>query len=1068
MLRKLRLESVVERWTSSKCQVRAVTDIRYAKSIRHHEASDDSTLHRDGPHSVFMLGNLENDQPADPAARFSEGDVENLSLDDPACGIVWKDLKERNSEVDALKKKLQKAEKDRQQWEAQKRQLESKLPIDVQLLMAQKRELTMQLDREQNEKHELFLQMNSMVAQLADTQPPGEVEKLKSHNLELQRRVEELEADIEETKKELHMKAAALQSLMLATQDCAKADRLKEEKEALEKLLEESEAALAASRREVQTKNEEIKKLLRQSEDSSSSSQKLDVFKKKLDDTERALQFEIENKESLMKSCEKLLADGKQAEEKIKEWRLKHEEDETVIANLRNELQRLEKLAQDEAAHNRRWEFERSEEVRTLTEKLVKFEAELKEKESKIDSIRLQLLTAQSRAEQTEADLKAKEQQLVNAERRVQQLQAQLDVLGKDTVEVDILREELREAESRYDAVVLRHQESETTTLRAELEASHGELSDTKDTLQNLERELSDVKAEKKKLESKASVAEELSTLMTSLSAVRAENGQFQEEIRSLHAEVQELKEELERSVELCEEWKGRAEVAEREKEIMEKQISGEKEKFFAVSSTTKQHRSDQLRSENGSELETENNKLREDTRVLHEELLKVKSEQKANEEESMRKLQELTEKCDALQKEASSSRLKCEALEEEHNRFRDLTNREKNEWFESSEEQRGRVKRLLQEVEEYKEKLKAAEELATEETKKHKMACEMLAVVEKEYEEMKSTLRSIQGVSTHSLDRLQDSENLAAQIKQQFEELEKQNAAKLDEMATSHKAYKERLDKRIEDMEAARLEQVKELERQKNESAAIYQEKLELAEKRLADAEESHRIECERLEIALREKASAPGVEELQRVRDEAEAAAKEQNEKLNKKVADLENRLNQASKNNTEMIANMRDMSALLETEAKKREELTQERRKWMEQLDEMERQLEEARNSSEEESKLAAENVRLASEMLKAHSQAEKTLEVEKELMTKQFSDKLKVRKDELASIQAELDAVRKEKAKLKEEVESFRSNNNGHPVPAARRTISNMSTYTYNTQTDFSEIEDVQRLRSEIDK
>ncbi|ETN70660.1 hypothetical protein NECAME_14612 [Necator americanus] len=47
-------------------------------------------------------------------------------------------------------------------------------------------------------------------------------------------------------------------------------------------------------------------------------------------------------------------------------------------------------------------------------------------------------------------------------------------------------------------------------------------------------------------------------------------------------------------------------------------------------------------------------------------------------------------------------------------------------------------------------------------------------------------------------------------------------------------------------------------------------------------------------------------------------------------------------------------------------------------------------------------------------------------------------------------------------------SLRSNNNGNPVPPPRRTISNMSTYTYNTQTDFSEIEDVHRLRSEIDK
>ena len=40
----------------------------------------------------------------------------------------------------------------RQQWE-------SRLPPDVQQLMAQKSELTKQLNREQNEKHELFMQV---------------------------------------------------------------------------------------------------------------------------------------------------------------------------------------------------------------------------------------------------------------------------------------------------------------------------------------------------------------------------------------------------------------------------------------------------------------------------------------------------------------------------------------------------------------------------------------------------------------------------------------------------------------------------------------------------------------------------------------------------------------------------------------------------------------------------------------------------------------------------------------------------------------------------------------------
>ena len=37
--------------------------------------------------------------------------------------------------------------------------LESRQPVDVQTLQAQKRELQMQLEREENEKHELFLQV---------------------------------------------------------------------------------------------------------------------------------------------------------------------------------------------------------------------------------------------------------------------------------------------------------------------------------------------------------------------------------------------------------------------------------------------------------------------------------------------------------------------------------------------------------------------------------------------------------------------------------------------------------------------------------------------------------------------------------------------------------------------------------------------------------------------------------------------------------------------------------------------------------------------------------------------
>ncbi|KAK5977966.1 M protein repeat protein [Trichostrongylus colubriformis] len=1009
-----------------------------------------------------------------------------------------------------------------QQWETQKRQLESKLPVDVQLLMAQKRELTMQLDREQNEKHELFLQINSMIAQLAETQPAGEVEKLKSDNRELQRRVEELE-------------------------DATNVERLKEENEELTNLLNETEAALATAKRDLEKKDAEIFELIRSSEGSTVSSEQLEVFERKLSDAEKVLKEEMATKEALQQSCEQLLSDGKEAEKKLVEWRLKHEEDQKTITELRNDLEQLEKEAKEMVARNRRWEFERDEEVKTLTETLMKFEATLKEKDSKINEIQVKLLDAQSRAEQAEMDLKSKEQQMVNTDRRVQQLQAQLDAKGNAAQEVELLREELKKAEERHDLILERHQKTEATALETskghkqlvdelerkleaaneakaetelklsalqeKLQSSNNELNEKKECIKKLEGELSELQTEKKKLESRASVADELNTLMSSLSAVRAENGQYQEEIRALHSQVQEVKEELERSMEECDEWKGRAETAEKEKEIMEERITTEKEKLMALASSEESHKAHEAELEsNTNKLQAENVKLKEETRDLHAELERVQSEQKVIEEESMRKLRELTEKCEAIQKDADTSRSKVGELEEEHGRFRNAAAEEKKRLLEISEERLRRVESLQEEVAEYEKKLKAAEDLTAAEEERYKSTCARLAEVEREYEEMKSSLQSIQGVKQGTVDKTFESETFAVRIKQQLEELEKDKATRLQKMAEEHRAHQERLEKRIEDMERARQEQIEELENQKRVLEELYQRRLEDTEKRLDEAVESHRAEIEKLEVALREKgvSQARELDELRKTSAEMTTAHIEQCEKLNKKIADLENRLGQASKNNAEMVANMQNMSVLLETEAKKREELAEERKKWLAEIDEKERLLDEARNSSEDEAKisaLAAENVRLASEVLKAHTQAEKTLQVEKDLITKQFNEKLKltanerdklasdmealrakmkvmesriedqrssieqaekIRKDEISSIQAELDAVRKEKAMLKDDLENLRSNNNGHPIPPPRRTISNMSSYTYNTQTDFTEIEDVHKLRSEIDK
>ncbi|KIH56810.1 putative DNA-directed RNA polymerase, omega subunit [Ancylostoma duodenale] len=732
-----------------------------------------------------------------------------------------------------------------------------------------------------------------MIAQLADTQPAGEVEKLKCENKELQRRMEELESssakessrleadlqkarnenevakhqserekrkmqtEIEETKKELHMKAAALQSLMLATQvrslwstvgesilrtwqlkitilfkDANKAERLKEENEEMAKLLEETEAALAASKRELEAKNEEIVQLRKSSEESSASSKQLEDFERKLREAEKVLETEVASKESLMKSCEELIADGKKAEEKINEWETKYSEAQKTIDSLKEDIVRLEKEASEEAAQNRRWEFERDEEVKTLTERLLVLETTLKEKDSKIDGIRVQLLAAESKAEQAEADMKAKEQLVINAERRAQQLQAQLDAKGS----VELLRDELKKAEERHDTVVARLQKSEAAALEAsqgqkqvveqlkkkleeasesetetetkmaklqeELQSSKKELDATKETVKKFEAELAELQTEKKKLESKASVADELTTLMASLSAVRAENGQFQEEIRLLHNQLEEVKDELERSLEESDEWKSRAETAEKEKEMLEAQMSKEHERVVALTSSEASHLAHEAElSSSTSKLQSENTKLQEETKDLRAELERVQTEQKAAEEESMRKLRELTEKCEAIQKEADTSRSRVGALEahlslaEEQNRFRDAADQEKKRLLEAAEKQREKVEELQGEVIELRKKLKQSEEVTAAEVERYNTACTRLADVEREYEEMKLTLQNTQGLSKQSSEKLQESESFAVRIKQQLEELEREKAIKLKEMAAEHKAHQDRYD---------------------------------------------------------------------------------------------------------------------------------------------------------------------------------------------------------------------------------------------------------------------------------
>ncbi|VDK18607.1 unnamed protein product [Anisakis simplex] len=107
--------------------------------------------------------------------------------------------------------------------------------MDVQQLQREKRELTMQLDREQNEKQELFLQVIRHIPKI-QTQLNNDVhslqEELRRKSLEMDSAKEDakqrlafveeekskLQENVETLQQDLEMKAAALQSMKLAKQ----------------------------------------------------------------------------------------------------------------------------------------------------------------------------------------------------------------------------------------------------------------------------------------------------------------------------------------------------------------------------------------------------------------------------------------------------------------------------------------------------------------------------------------------------------------------------------------------------------------------------------------------------------------------------------------------------------------------------------------------------------------------------------------------------------------------------------------------------------------------------------
>ncbi|KAI1720454.1 laminin subunit alpha-2 [Ditylenchus destructor] len=215
-----------------------------------------------------------------------------MSAGDTSAKDLLRALEDRAKEIETLKKELQKSEAERRLLETQKHNAESKQPPDFQMLLAQKRELQTQLEREESEKFELFSQINQLISNRSQDESTssalklqiqelnaendelkkdfakkemsfrnvsddlakvkGEIErKERAHALEISRLSEELQ----DCQREIEVKEAALQSLNLAKPSQSGGDhRLLTENESLRQELEEKDDLL----KELTESNDEL------------------------------------------------------------------------------------------------------------------------------------------------------------------------------------------------------------------------------------------------------------------------------------------------------------------------------------------------------------------------------------------------------------------------------------------------------------------------------------------------------------------------------------------------------------------------------------------------------------------------------------------------------------------------------------------------------------------------------------------------------------------------------------------------------------------------------------------
>uniref|UniRef100_A0A8R1DF47 Uncharacterized protein n=1 Tax=Caenorhabditis japonica TaxID=281687 RepID=A0A8R1DF47_CAEJA len=726
---------------------------------------------------------------------------------------------------------------------------------------------------------------------------------------------------------------------MLAKSDSNKTEVLHDEKEKFRKKIEELHEQITQLETELHDKNCEIINMKDVASIGEISRQQIESLNDTLSVMGKSLNEEQQQKSLLQAQVETLKNDIAISDDSLAQVKIKLEQFEESFKLLMSENEKIKQSQQDATLFHGNRVRELTHLLNEEKDKNVILNVQLQEKDGKIDRIQSDLLAAESHRQQSENDIDL--------------TKPHTEALKNFELNVKILREELLETKENLKKKDsnLKMLEDEFGETRAELQIKISKLQAECESEKTRYNQLLEAQSS----ETKSSGNDEITTLLSSLDFRHEDNNQFEMTVHGLHDEIKHLRDNLNDQKETISYWQERANKSDSDLQIQLQRIM---EIETTKNIECEKLKNEKLNCEEGLQKAFKQNE--KTNREALENISQIKREMTEASIVSDRMNQALQEKINSLTRELEYFKKRAEDIQDEQCKLISSHNEDKTTLMNDLQNSHQEKKSL----ETNYEHLQSANDSLTRDLLSAKEISDSfrmeLEIAEKTIETTRMQLQTAEEIAN----RLQEAEIINGSFESQIGKFQSENKTREEQIIIKHQLTLEILQ---DELDKSKMEQ-------KSIKTILEDQQIEC--KYLHNQIKEQELRCTNLTAKLVQSENLR--ECLERDREKLNL---KHDATLGKNI-ELAIDLSELTKINKQLETDFEQLSSLLKkttTDKTKLEEETTILRKLV---------VGEKANINE----ISAENSHLISEVLRFHSTVEKSLNEERNRITKQFEERL----------------------------------------------------------------------------